>query len=376
MTYYANIEINLLFLFMLFVLFINKYRRNETLLFDQKLFLYLIVANTLLLVLDTMQWGLDGIPGVFIRNVNIITNMLYYICSAVPCVLWCLYVRYQFSINERETMKASAFLAGPFILNTVLAIMSCFSGQYFYFDENNFYHRGVLFWIYAVINLGCIIYAQLFVVINRKKIEKSRYYSLLLFALPPLVGGFVQVFFYGITLIWPCMAISILVIYINIQNNQLYTDHLTGLYNRRLLDLYLDGCLKKNARGGSISGIMLDIDEFKTINDKLGHTMGDQALVSTASILKKSIGKDKFIARYGGDEFVIIFDSEDVPDIERIVAKINHNVEQYNCQNNGPYQLKLSMGYDRFDCGFGLTKEAVLDRIDRLMYESKRKCRA
>ncbi|MPM25248.1 hypothetical protein SDC9_71738 [bioreactor metagenome] len=376
MTYCANIEINLLFLFLLFILFINKYRRKETLLFDQKLFLYLIAANALLLILDMMQWGLDGVSGTFMRNVNIITNMLYYICSAVPCVLWCLYVRYQFSINEKETMKASAFLAGPFILNTVLAVMSCFSGQYFYFDENNFYHRGVLFWIYVAINFGFIIYAQLFVVFNRKKIEKSRYFSLLLFALPPLVGGSIQTFFYGVTLIWPCMALSLLIIYLNIQNNQLYTDHLTGLYNRRLLDLYLDGCLKKNVRGGSVGSIMLDIDEFKTINDKLGHTMGDQALVNAAEIMKKSIGKDKFIARYGGDEFVIIFDSEDVPDIGRMVDDINHNVEQYNRQNRGPYQLKFSMGYDWFECGSGLTKEAVLDRIDSLMYENKRKCRA
>jgi len=376
MTYYANIEINLLFLAMLSILFVNMYHRQETLLFDKKLFLYLILSNALLLTLDMMQWGLDGISGTFIHNLNIVINMLYYICSAFPCILWCLYVRYQFSINEKETMKISAFLIGPFILNTVLSIISCFSGLYFYFDEYSSYHRGELFWLYAVINLGYVIYTQIYIIVNRKNIDNTRFYSLLLFALPSFIGGIVQAFIYGVSLIWPCMAISLLIIYINIQNNQLYTDHLTGLYNRRLLDLYLNGCLKKYSRGGSIGSIMLDIDEFKAINDKLGHTMGDKALISAASILKKSIGKDKFIARYGGDEFVIIFDTEDVPDIERMVAEINNSVKQYNLQNSEPYQLKLSMGYDMFECGTGLTKADVLNRIDRLMYENKRKCRA
>lgn len=375
MPYFTNVEINLFAIALLYILFRNTYRHTNDLLPDQKLFLYMLVSTAFLLTLDAIQWAVDGRPGVFLRDLNIIAGMFYYMFQVFPCIFWGLYVRYQTNMNEKETMRVRYLFFIPFFFSAVMSVLSCFNGLYFYVDQNNVYHRGPFFWLFAVIILGYLVDAYIFILVNRKKLGKKVYGSLLVFALPPFIGGMIQTFIYGASLLWPAVSLSLLIIFINIQNNQLYTDHLTGLYNRRQLDIYLDGCQKKNGHGGSIGGIMLDVDEFKSINDAHGHTVGDQALIQTAVILKKSVGKNSFIARYGGDEFVVFFHAEDRSELDRMVETIEWNVTQYNQQNHAPYHIRLSMGYDLFDCGAGYTKEQVLSRIDRLMYAAKHNCR-
>lgn len=374
MTFIVNIEINILSLVILFVLFISMFRRSEDMFPDQKLFLAMLVSVALLLIFDTIQWAVDGRSGTFLRVLNIVSGLFYYLTHVLPCMFWCLYVRYQFIMDENETMKVRFFLHVPVVINAVLAAFSCFNGMYFYVDAENVYHRGEFFWLFSVIIFGYFLYALIYIILHRKKIEKLIFYSLLIFPLAPFFCGIIQVFYYGMSLILPCMVISLLIIFVYIQNNQLYTDHLTGLYNRRRLDTYL-GSLKKGERCGKIGSIMLDIDGFKSINDQYGHSTGDRALVSVASILKKSLGKEGFLARYGGDEFVIIIKVEDISGIEHMVEKIKENFEIYIKKNNLPYRISVSMGYDIFGCGEGFSEEYVLNRIDRLMYENKQKRR-
>lgn len=371
----ANVEINIFSLIVLIILFVNMYRRNGEYLIDQKFFFYMLAADALLLILDSMQWILDGIPGVVPHNINLISNMIYYIVQMFPGVLWCLYVRYQMTMDGKQMVKAVKFLIVPFIINTVMSVLSSFYGYFYYIDNDNFYHRGEYFWVFLIIVYSCIAYALIYIIINRRKTEKKIFYSLLFFFLPPMVGSLIQIFNYGTSLIWSGAALGLLILYINIQKNQLYTDHLTGLYNRRLLDIHLDGCLKKGGGRGGIGVIMLDIDEFKSINDAHGHITGDQALIITAGILKKSVGKSGFIARYGGDEFVVVVSAKSAFDIESIVKVIERNFGLYNEREDVPYKIKLSMGYDVFKCGGTVSTDDVLNSIDHHMYENKLKCR-
>ena len=128
----------------------------------------------------------------------------------------------------------------------------------------------------------------------------------------------------------------------------------------------------KYVKSKMVIGIMLDIDSFKKINDQYGHSAGDQALEFTADILKESCDKNDFIARYGGDEFLIISEIDHPSNMSSVIAEIHNNLEHFNERKIVPYTLSLSMGYDIFDC---YSKDAIkefLVRIDRLMYENKR----
>lgn len=89
-------------------------------------------------------------------------------------------------------------------------------------------------------------------------------------------------------------------IYINIQNGEISTDYLTGLYNRRRLDEHLQRRLRMRRKEQKLFVIMMDMDKFKDINDKYGHAVGDEALVKMAELLRGICKEsDDFIARMG-----------------------------------------------------------------------------
>lgn len=97
-------------------------------------------------------------------------------------------------------------------------------------------------------------------------------------------------------------------------------DTLTGIYNRRYLANFLEQKVKNNKEGFAV--VLLDIDNFKAINDTYGHVFGDTVLEAFAIILKQAI-KDKGIAaRYGGEEFMLVFEATAVPQIEKIIDSI------------------------------------------------------
>jgi diguanylate cyclase (GGDEF)-like protein len=202
---------------------------------------------------------------------------------------------------------------------------------------------------------------------------QNLFLPLLVFIIPPLIGGIFQTLFFGVSLIWICVTLSILIIFINIQNSQLYTDYLTGLYNRRSLDSYLQQ-RAQNMGNKSLAGIMIDLNSFKAINDEYGHHIGDQALQQTAEILKKTFRKgDDFIARYGGDEFIVLLSAVDRYRLDHDVERLKEKVKQFNAQNIFPFSISLSVGYDYYPPEPESTASDFLTHIDRLMYQDKQK---
>jgi len=372
MSNYFNAEINFFAILILLFLFRNIRHQNVDFLPDQKMFLYLVGSIAAVLFFDSIQWIVSGMPGNVFRWINILSGILYYTLQGIPCMVWCLYVRFKYTLNMDETMKIGVILLIIGVVNTVLSFVSGLHNAYFYIDGDNIYHRGQLYWLFILIQFSAFFYALLYVFLRRKEAEREIYVSLLEFAFPPLLGGGIQAFCFGASLVWPCATFAILITYINIQNGQLYTDHLTGLRNRRLLDTYLDKYLRKTGQVSSIGAIMMDINGFKSINDKFGHTVGDEALVRTADIIRKSVSKDCFIARYGGDEFVLISNSENLSVIAGIAKAIENAIEEFNRQNIAQYTIKLSFGFDIFECGVGLSRDDVLNSIDRMMYAQKK----
>ncbi|MDA3908487.1 MAG: diguanylate cyclase, partial [Sulfurimonas sp.] len=148
-------------------------------------------------------------------------------------------------------------------------------------------------------------------------------------------------------------------------------DSLTQMPNRRNFDKqfeqFLD-LLKRDER--PICLVFIDIDDFKNINDELGHQMGDDVLIQVAKILNKSIRKTDLIARWGGEEFVIAFIDTNINDAHTITQKIREAIEK----DEG---LKKVLGYN-LTASFGLTSctehdniDTAISRADKAMYEAK-----
>ena len=326
----AYSELNCFALAFLFLIYINVRHPGQKYLYEQKIFLAMLTLNVVLLILDSLQWFLNGRPGATMRVVSIFIAVVYCALTPVPCFFWSIYADYQVYRDERRIKKLFLPMAIPLLANSIIALLSTFYGFSFVIDQNNFYHRSVFFYFMAAACYFYLVYSMVFVIHKRKSLERKVYIPLSLFALPPFIGGIIQSLFYGVSIIWACTALSILIIFINIQNNQLYTDYLTGLYNRRQLDNYIREWLRNCKEGAIIGGIMADLDSFKKINDFWGHSAGDTALMEAGKILKDSFRKEDLICRYGGDEFVIALKVRGVDDLVNAVERLKTNTKKFN----------------------------------------------
>ncbi len=368
----SYIEINAVSFTILFLLYASIHGKRVNSLLGQKLFVLLLCSNALMLVLDALQWVLDGVPGAAAREAYLIITVIYFIFNPLPCLLWSLYVNYMVYKSRDSVRRLIIPLSIPLIINTILSIISGFNGCMFYFDSNNRYHRGYLFFVLAVICYSYLLYSLIFIIRKQKQIEEKFLMPILAYIFPPVIGGILQALFYGLSLVWVCTTISILILYLNIQNNQLYIDHLTGLYNRRHLDYFLQERIKSCKDNKLLAAIMIDVNSFKNINDIWGHSAGDEALIETGKILKTSLGRNDLVCRYGGDEFVVILEIKEESEITSMVNVIKDTVRQFNEENQVPYEISLSMGYDTYDHNIKMTLQEFLNHIDLLMYQDKK----
>lgn len=366
------IELNLFAVAIMFVLLLFIRGKKSRLLLDQRLFITMVICNIFLLVLDSAMVLLDGVPGQYARTFLYISTFLYYIFNTLICLFWYLYVHYYIYRNKDALKKQILPISIPFLAVFIMTIVSLFADVIFYVDAGNIYHRGRYFLVMALICFLYIGYAYVLLIAKRKMINKREFLSLALFIVPAVIGGIVQILVYGITLLWICATLSLLIIYINIQNGQLYKDYLTDLYNRRQFDNYIRAKIN-SSNNKKIAGLMIDIDSFKKINDLYGHDNGDLALKYTAQILRDTFNEKDFIARYGGDEFVVVVEVSDEEEPYEYIDKINYGFEKFNSTQELPFRITASVGY-----GIHVPNETVTDffrKMDKMMYINKNKCR-
>ena len=151
------------------------------------------------------------------------------------------------------------------------------------------------------------------------------------------------------------------------------TDDLTRLYNFRYLDQSLEIELKRCQRyGASAALIFLDMDHFKLVNDQYGHLMGSQVLIEVAGILRKSLREVDIIARYGGDEFVVILPETDVPTAHRISQRVRNAVRSYEFLKKEGLALHLSASFGIAGYPQHAKNKTDLIRLaDQAMYKAK-----
>jgi len=153
---------------------------------------------------------------------------------------------------------------------------------------------------------------------------------------------------------------------------QAHYDELTGLPNRRLFQERLEQALERARRGRHIGAVaMLDLDHFKTINDSLGHKAGDQVLIEAANRLRSCTRATDTVARFGGDEFLLLLDDISSPaDAEAIVGKIHTILARPFAVDGEKMQLGVSIGVCIFDAEHN-DPDTLLRNADKAMYASK-----
>ncbi len=149
-------------------------------------------------------------------------------------------------------------------------------------------------------------------------------------------------------------------------------DDLTGLYNRRGFSDLGEQYLKLARRSGrGVTVVYLDLDRFKTINDSLGHHVGDRALMKVADILKATFRRSDIIARLGGDEFGVLALEASGESSELLVERLHERIEDFNAHSPEPYQLSISLGLVRQSDDTRARLEDLVAEADNAMYREK-----
>jgi diguanylate cyclase (GGDEF)-like protein len=150
------------------------------------------------------------------------------------------------------------------------------------------------------------------------------------------------------------------------------TDDLTKLYNYRYLMKYLRAEIKRCLRyKKKVSLLFVDIDGFKRINDTFGHLVGSQALSEMGQVIRKSLRDTDVIARYGGDEFVIVLPETTLKGAVVIAERIRKKVEEFEfAAHNLNIRLTVSLGVANSP-KHTLTAEGLIKKADVAMYQAK-----
>jgi diguanylate cyclase len=150
------------------------------------------------------------------------------------------------------------------------------------------------------------------------------------------------------------------------------SDSLTGAMSRRAILPLIEKSVRRTARSGIPACVaMLDLDWFKSINDRFGHLVGDQVLRRVVEVVRQCLRASDVVGRYGGEEFVLLLQGADQLSGARLVERVRSAIASADWSELGQ-GLKVSVSCGIASVGPADTLDGVLARADKALYEAKR----
>lgn len=366
----VRIEMSIILALMLFVMHRSTTHKRESWNQEDRVFHGLLWAVASLLLIDAVSIAFRGLPGSGVRVLLWTTNTVYFLLNILPPALFLIYAQLKMSVTSPTLQQHRAALRIVFAIWAGICLSGPWTGYLFTIGPDNLYRRGPGFMLSSLILYGTTAYSIAMISLHRDSLPKKEWWILLFYPFPPIVGGVLQQMFYGTMLLWPATVISLLMLALNLQNSRMGRDFLTGLQNRMSLMRHLT-MMTANRSKVLLSGIALDLDGFKVINDRFGHAEGDRALIETAHVLRASIRSQDMVARLGGDEFIIILETDRVEELEAVVARVRKAFGCLPDAGSRPYRLSTSVGYCVYDPDIDREPGRFLARLDAALYEDK-----
>lgn len=338
-----------------------EYDRDMRLL--QQMMTTIGIAN----ISDCCVYYLAGSSNIVIKVLVFLSGSGLFLGNVMIGYLWAKFIMVHMNIPFSDIRRNIYRTIG--LVAIVLLVINIFYPLVFSVSDGR-YQRGFAYIIFLIFAAFYILDSLYLYVKRVKKNGSLKLFPVHIFLIPVILGVVIQAFFVEIAITWTSIAISVAGIMTALKNEIIFTDCLTGLYNRVYLEfLHKRACNKKDRW---VSGIMIDLNGFKQINDNYGHAEGDLALCIVADLLRKSFSEYGVVTRYAGDEFVIMLNTTDDQLIQKIIKSAKKNFVTENEKNDKPYQLSASMGYAITNLS-NETIDDFMNRIDEQMYQDKMK---
>ena len=239
-----------------------------------------------------------------------------------------------------------AFL--PIIALALLTVTTWHTHIMFYVTEQGEFIRGRGYAGQVFISMGYVAVASFLAskrVVTAKSLrEKTTSRAIVSFAVAPFCAIVLQMLLPNMQLLFLGTILSLLNVYITLQQSQVLTDPLTSLNNRMLLDQKLNTAIQTWNGKYDLYLLLIDADNFKKVNDVYGHRVGDKVLIQIADALRKNCDGADYICRYGGDEFVVLHRAPLGQDCSDFIDKVNETLA--SC--DAPCRVSVSVGSCRY----------------------------
>lgn len=311
-----------------------------------------------------------------------LTNILNFFLMVIITYTWLNYVLASLQAPHRNRMSYRIATALPLAISFVIFMIVYFTAPHFLVDDSldttRFYDA------FQVALPDIYILAALFYSFRearhaQDRIERRKHLVLGLFPVLILLAGLVQILVLPESAVFClCSAILMVTFYIEAMDGQISQDPLTGLNNRNQLRRYVSQENSMHREGLDTYVMMLDINDFKKINDTYGHAEGDHALVIMANALKRAAGSmdlPAFIGRFGGDEFTVIVHSTGSDDVVEFADRIRTTLEDICRAQGTPFTVSTAIGWSKLE-NEGDSFAECMGRADQQLYLNKKEMKS
>ena len=369
MYYINNIEYSNLLIFCILIntiMYVFLYKQKSRQSHSTKLFQWFVFSIILVALFEVLTWIIAVPDNDSLRPFHYLSNVLFFSFNTLPAALGLRYLDYIIYVFKTKNKKKLFFYLTPVYLNIGFVICNIFyDGLLFSVDSANEYHRGTATYIGNGFTFLFVAIVVLSFFRNKQMIRGRITQVILILTLLPVIGVLLQMLFYGLSLSIPAYTLAIFISFLLMERNELLKDPLTLLNSRVQMENRLEYKLKSQV---PFTAIMIDVNDFKNINDIFGHTVGDNVLKDVSRILLSSANFEDFVCRFGGDEFFVILESTN--DIGyTYIKRIEQVLMEYS--TNKPYLTTLSYGLLYVDHSIKYKVEELIQITDQLMYKNK-----
>ena len=335
-----------------------------------------IVVVLILYYFAEIFWALvDG--GVFGDSSTLLylSNLFTYLLLSLAAYLW--YILSEAIQNDKsvENDITRLILSIPVWISVILCVSAYRTGLVYYIDENGDLVGGRLYALLVIVPFSYLIAASVkafYRAFNKDKYaDRDIYFMIGLFPLSPIILGIIQAIYWRIPTVCYGTVIAVYYVYISMLDSLISLDPLTQINNRHQMFKYLAQKMRTEELGMSLFVLMIDIDDFRNINEAYGRLEGDRALVRVANAIKSACQGPRnrfFVSRYGGDEFVVVAQMAYKAEAVWLSDQIKNNVKRMTQDLGLAYNITVSVGIAQYDYAAPISLKSFISRAGLDLY--------